>query len=35
MMFATINGVQQGLYVGGWKNAEPEFYPAGRPSQVI
>lgn len=29
-MFATINGVQQGLYIGGWKNAEPEFYPAGR-----
>jgi len=29
-MFATINGVQQGLYVGGWKDAEPEFYPAGR-----
>jgi hypothetical protein len=29
-MFATINGVQQGLYMGGWKNAEPEFYPAGR-----
>ena len=29
-MFATINGVQQGLYVGGWKNAQPEFYPAGR-----
>jgi len=30
-MFATINGVvQQGLYIGGWKDAEPEFYPAGR-----
>ena len=29
-MFATINGVQQGLYRGGWKNAIPEFYPAGR-----
>jgi len=29
-MFATINGVQQGLYIGGWKNDEPEFYPAGR-----
>ena len=29
-MFATINGVQQGLYIGGWKNAQPEFYPAGR-----
>lgn len=29
-MFASINGVQQGLYIGGWKDAEPEFYPAGR-----
>jgi hypothetical protein len=29
-MFATINGVQQGLYIGGGKDAEPEFYPAGR-----
>jgi len=29
-MFATINGVQQGLYVGGWKDAQPEFYPAGK-----
>lgn len=29
-MFATINGVKQGLYVGGWKDAQPEFYPAGR-----
>ena len=29
-MFATINGVQQGLYDGGWKDAQPEFYPAGR-----
>ena len=29
-MFATINGVQQGLYIGGWKDAQPEFYPAGR-----
>ena len=29
-MFATINGVQQGLYTGGWKNAPPEFYPVGR-----
>ena len=29
-MFATINGVHQGLYIGGWKDAEPEFYPAGR-----
>ena len=29
-MFATIKGVQQGLYTGIWKNAQPEFYPAGR-----
>lgn len=29
-MFATVNGIQQGLYIGGWKNAQPEFYPAGR-----
>jgi hypothetical protein len=29
-MFATINDVQQGLYIGGWKNAQPEFYPAGK-----
>jgi len=30
-MFATINGVvQQGLYIGVWKDAQPEFYPAGR-----
>jgi hypothetical protein len=29
-MFATINGVQQGLYIGGWKDAQPEFYPAGK-----
>lgn len=29
-MFATINGVQQGLYTGGWKDAQPEFYPFGR-----
>jgi len=29
-MFATINGIQQGLYIGGGKDAEPEFYPAGR-----
>lgn len=29
-MFASINGVQQGLYIGGWKDAQPEFYPAGR-----
>ncbi|MFH1648874.1 MAG: hypothetical protein ABIA11_04090 [Patescibacteria group bacterium] len=29
-MFATINGVPQGLYIGGWKDAQPKFYPAGR-----
>ncbi|NQT66574.1 MAG: hypothetical protein HQ569_03220 [Actinobacteria bacterium] len=29
-MFATINGVQQGLYIGVWKDAQPEFYPAGK-----
>ena len=29
-MFVTINGVQQGLYIGGWKDAQPEFYPAGK-----
>ena len=29
-MFATINGVQQGLYISGWKDAQPEFYPAGK-----
>jgi len=29
-MWATVNGAQQGLYVGGWKDAQPEFYPAGR-----
>ena len=29
-MLATINDVQQGLYTGGWKNAQPEFYPAGK-----
>lgn len=29
VMFATVNGVQQGFYAAGWKNAEPENYPAG------
>ncbi len=29
-MFATINGVRQGLYIDGWEDAQPEFYPAGR-----
>ena len=29
-MLATINGVQQGLYIGGWKDAQPERYPAGK-----
>lgn len=28
-VFATINGVPQGFYLGGWKNAQPEIYPAG------
>jgi hypothetical protein len=32
-MFATINGVQQGLYEVGWKDDQPEFYPAGRSFQ--
>lgn len=33
-MFATINDeVQQGLYIGGWKDAQPEFYPAGKSFQ--
>lgn len=28
-MFATINGVQQGFWTDGWKNEQPDFYPAG------
>lgn len=28
-MFATINGIQQGFYTAGWKNAQPDIYPAG------
>jgi PKD repeat protein len=28
-MFAKVNGVQQGFWTGGWKNAQPEKYPAG------
>jgi hypothetical protein len=28
-IFATINGVPTGFYIGGWKNAQPERYPAG------
>lgn len=27
--YMTINGVSQGFYVGGWKNDQPEIYPAG------
>lgn len=29
-MFATINGVDQGFYTAGWKNAAPDITPAGR-----
>jgi len=29
-MFATINGVEQGFYIGGWENREPDWYPAGK-----
>lgn len=28
-MFATINGIQQGFYTAGYKNAQPDIYPAG------
>lgn len=28
-MFATINGIQTGFWTAGWKNAQPEIYPAG------
>jgi hypothetical protein len=27
--YMTVNGVSQGFYVGGWKNAQPEIYPSG------
>jgi hypothetical protein len=27
--YITVNGVSQGFYVSGWKNAQPEIYPAG------
>ena len=27
--YLKINNVSQGFYVGGWKNAQPEIYPAG------
>ncbi len=27
--YMTVNGVMQGFYEDGWKNAQPEFYPAG------
>ena len=29
-MFATINGGLQGIYTSGWKNAEPDIFPAGK-----
>ncbi len=28
-MFATINGIPTGFYTAGWKNDEPDIYPAG------
>ncbi len=28
--FAMVNGIQQGFYVGGRKDAQPEIYPAGK-----
>lgn len=28
-MFATVNGIQTGFWTAGWKNSQPEFYPAG------
>lgn len=27
--YMTVNGVSQGFWVSGWKNAQPEIYPAG------
>jgi hypothetical protein len=27
--YMTVNGVDQGFWVTGWKNAQPEMYPAG------
>ncbi len=27
--YLTVNGVNQGFYTAGWKNAQPEIYPAG------
>ena len=27
--YMTVNGVSQGFYSAGWKNAQPEIYPAG------
>jgi hypothetical protein len=29
-MFATINDGQQGIYTSGWKDAQPEIFPAGK-----
>lgn len=28
-MFATVNGVQQGFYTGGYNPGDPDFWPAG------
>ena len=28
-MFATVNGIPTGFWTDGWKNAQPEIYPAG------
>ena len=28
-MFATVNGIQTGFYAAGWKNQQPDSYPAG------
>jgi len=29
-MFNTVNGIKTGFYADEWKNAEPEYYPAGK-----
>ena len=28
-LFATVNGVAQGFYAGAWRDAEPDYHPAG------
>ncbi len=28
-MFSTVNGIATGFYTNGWKNQQPEIYPAG------